>query len=162
MQKHNDAITTSGHSSLEKYTSHFIEMVVCERELATEQRLQHFDPPNSSGYHSLFFPFSLAAHLGAWGPSFCWDMVLIPASSLQLIRTSCRRGYIIIWRPPTSCERHNLHPVQPLDSQGHPLISSTGCTCYLHGCISSFDSLAWGNMQQESSGDDPLGIVKEV
>ncbi len=44
MQKHNDAITTSGHSSLEKYTSHFIERVVCERELETEQRLQHIDP----------------------------------------------------------------------------------------------------------------------
>ena len=35
-------------------------------------------------------------------------MVLIPASSFQLISTSCRRGYIIIWRAPTSCERHNF------------------------------------------------------
>ena len=32
----------------------------------------------------------------------------------------CRRGYIIIWRPPSSCERHNSHSIQPLDSQGHP------------------------------------------
>ena len=31
MEKHNDAITTSWHSSLEKYTSYFIERVVCER-----------------------------------------------------------------------------------------------------------------------------------
>ena len=30
MQKHNDIIKTSGHSSLEKYTSHFIERIVCE------------------------------------------------------------------------------------------------------------------------------------
>ena len=37
MQKHNDAMKTSGHRSLEKYTSHFIERVVCERELETEQ-----------------------------------------------------------------------------------------------------------------------------
>ena len=29
------------------------ESVVCERELETEQRLQHIEPPNSSGYHSL-------------------------------------------------------------------------------------------------------------
>ena len=36
MQKHNDAMKTSGHSSLEKYASHFIERVVCERELETE------------------------------------------------------------------------------------------------------------------------------
>ena len=39
-------------------------------------------PPNSSGYHSLFFPFSWAAQPAAWGPSLCWDIVLIPASSL--------------------------------------------------------------------------------
>ena len=81
-----NTIDTRGHSSLEKYTSHFIERVVCERELETEQRLQHIDsPPNSSGYHSLSFPFSWAAQPGTWGPSLCWDMVLIPASSLQLI-----------------------------------------------------------------------------
>ena len=59
---------------------------------------------------------------GVWGPSLCWDMVLIPASSLQLIWNSCRRGYIIIWHPPTSCERHNSHSIQPVDSQGYPLI----------------------------------------
>ena len=37
MQKHNGPMKTSGHSSLEKYTSHFIERVVCERELETEE-----------------------------------------------------------------------------------------------------------------------------
>ena len=37
-----NTIKTSGHSSLEKYTSHFIEM--CERELLTEQRLQILTP----------------------------------------------------------------------------------------------------------------------
>ena len=58
--------------------------------------------PNSSGYHSLSFPFSWAAQPGAWGPSLCWYMVLIPASYLRLIWTSCRRRYII-WFPPTSC-----------------------------------------------------------
>ena len=77
-------------------------------------------PPHSSGYHSLSFPFSWAAQLGAWGPSLCRDMVLIPASSLQLIWTSYHRGYIRIWHPPTSCERHNSHSIQPLDSQGRP------------------------------------------
>ena len=106
---------------------------------------------NSSGYHSLSFLFSWAAQPGAWGPRLCWDMVLIPASSLQLIWTSCRWGYIIIWRPPTSCERHNSHSIQPLDSQGHPLISLTRCTCYLHRCISYFDSWAGSevNMQHQ-------------
>ena len=37
--------------------------------------------------------------------------------------TSCRRGYIIIWRPSTSCERHNFAlNSTPLQSRS-PLIS---------------------------------------
>ena len=70
------------------------------------------------------------------------------------VLTSCAPGYIIFWRPPTSCERHNSHSIQPVDSQGYPPISSTGCTCYLHRCISYFDSSAGANMQQ-------LGIRKK-
>ena len=69
-------------------------------------------PPNSSGYYSLSFPFSWAAQPGAWGYILCLDMVLIPASSLQLIWTSCRWGYMIIWRPPT-CERHICTQFKP-------------------------------------------------
>ena len=114
-----NTITTSRHSSLEKYTSHFIERVVCENELETDQNCNILTN-HSSGHNSVFFLFSWAAQPGAWGTSLCWDMVDIPASSLQLIWTSCRRGYIIIWRPPTSCERHNSHSIQPLDSQGRP------------------------------------------
>ena len=117
-------------------TSHFFERIVCERELETEQNCNILTPPNSSGYNSISFPFSWAAQPGAWGPSLCWDMVLIPPSSLQLIWTSCRQGYIIIWRPPTSCKRLNSHLIQPVDSQGYPPISLTGYTCYLHRCIS--------------------------
>ena len=46
VRKHNDdTIKTSGHSSLEKYTSHFTRKGYCVRgELETEQRLQHIDP----------------------------------------------------------------------------------------------------------------------
>ena len=112
MQKHNDDTTTSGHSSLEKYTSHFIEMVVCERELKTEQRLQHIDHLPTLLAITAFYPVLLGCSTGG--------LVLIPASSLQPIWTSCRRGYIIIWHPPTPCERHNSHSIQPLDSQSHP------------------------------------------
>ena len=75
-------------------------------ELETEENCNILTPTNSSGYSNISFPFSWAAQPGAWGPSLCWDIVLIPASSLQLIWTSCHRGYIIIWCPPTSCERH--------------------------------------------------------
>ena len=51
----------------------------------------------------LFWPSSISPGLLNWGPSLCWDMVLIPASSLQLIDFLSHPGYIIIWRPPTSC-----------------------------------------------------------
>ena len=101
-----NTIKTSGLTSLEKYTSHFIETVECESELETEQRLQHIqhiDPPQLFLLSQPFFPLSWPAQ--PVGGSLCWDMVLIPASSLQLIWTSCRRDYIIIWHPPTF-ERH--------------------------------------------------------
>ena len=112
----------SRHSSLEKYTSHFIRKFErwCVRGSWRPNKDYDILTPQLFCYHCLSFPFSWAAKPGAWGPSSCWDMVLIPASSLQLIWTSCRRGYIIIWHPPTSCERHNSHSIQPVNSQGRP------------------------------------------
>ena len=116
MQKRNDAIKTSRHNSFEKNIPLTLFVMVgkgyerfflCERWVGDCTELRHIDP-HSSGYDSISFRFSWAAQPGGWGPSLCWDMVLIPASSLQLIWTSCRRGYIIIWHPPTSCERHNF------------------------------------------------------
>ena len=47
----------------------------------------------------------------------------IPASSLQLTWTSCRRGYKIIWRPPTSCECHNFALNSNPQQSRSPLIS---------------------------------------
>ena len=87
---------------------------ICTPHTLTHLQLQINEIPSVS------LPFSWAAQPGAWGPSLCWDMVLIPPSSLQLIWTSRRWGYIIIWHPPTSCERHNSLSIQPLDSQCHP------------------------------------------
>ena len=127
MQKYIHTIKTSGHSSLEKYTSHFIESVrkdyevyYCVRGELENEKNCNILTPHSYGHNSVSFPFSWAAQPGAWGPSLCWDIVLIPASSLQLIWTSCRRNYMIIWRQPPSCKRYNSHSVQPLDGQGRP------------------------------------------
>ena len=111
--------------------------IIYERWVGDWTELQHIDP-HSSGHSSISFPFSWAAQPGAWGPSLYFDIVLNPVSSLQLIWTSCHQGYIIIWHPPTSCERHictqfNLSIVKVIPD---PLISSTGCTYYLHRCIS--------------------------
>ena len=42
----------------------------------------------------------------------------------------------------------HLHPIQPVHSQGYTLISSTGCTCYLHRCISYLTARPSVNMLQ--------------
>ena len=123
MQKHNDAITTSGDSSLEKYTPHFIERVVCERELETKQRLQHIEPPTFPAITAFLSCSPGLLNRGPGRGRLCWDIVLIPGSCLQLIWTSCRRGYMIIWHPPTSCERHNFALSSTPRQSRSPLIS---------------------------------------
>ena len=99
-------IRTNGHSSLEKYTSHFIRKGCVWVVSWRLNRTATYWPPNCSGYNSISFPFFWTAQPGVWGPSLSWDMVLIPASSPQLIWPPVTPGYIIIWHPPTSCEHH--------------------------------------------------------
>ena len=113
-------------------------------------KLQHIDP-HSYGHNSVSFPFSWAAQPGAQP---LWDMFLIPATSLQLVwsptdLTSCLHpGYIIIRHPPSPCGCHKSHSFNPSTVKVISWYSSTGCTCYLHRCISYFDSLAGVNMLQ--------------
>ena len=64
MLKHNDTITTSGQSSLEKYTSRFIERVVCERELETEPNCNILTPPQLFWLLQPFFPVLLDCSTG--------------------------------------------------------------------------------------------------
>ena len=84
---------------LEKYTSHFIERVVCERELEAEQNCNILTP-HRYGHNHVSFPFSWAAQLGAWGPT------LLGAGFLYRILsptdwTSCAPSYIIVRRSPS-------------------------------------------------------------
>ena len=66
MQKHNDnTINTRGHSSLEKYTSHFIERVVCERWVGDRTELQHIKPPTLLATAAFL---SRSPGLHNWGP----------------------------------------------------------------------------------------------
>ena len=58
-------ITASEDTSLEKYASHFIERVVCERELETEQNCNTLTPTLMA--ISFSFPFSCAAQPEARG-----------------------------------------------------------------------------------------------
>ena len=97
--------------------------IICERWVGDWTEQQHIDPAQLFWLLQHFFPSSWVAQPRAWGPSLSWDTVLIPASSLQLIWTSCRRGYIIICRPPTSCERHNFALNSTPRQSRSPLIS---------------------------------------
>ena len=139
LRRHNK---DEGNSSLEKYTSYFIRKgFVWERWVGDRRKTATYWPSKLFWLSQPFFPVLPGCSTGDLAPSLCWDMVLIPASSLQQIWTSCRRGYIIIRRPPTSCERHICIQFNPSTVKGIP---STGCTCYLHRCISYFDSSGRG------------------
>ena len=67
---------------LEKYTSHFIERVVCERELENEQNCNILTSTLMA--ISVSFPFSWAAQPEARGPSSMLGAVFSTASFLQL------------------------------------------------------------------------------
>ena len=56
--------------------------------------------------------------------------------------TTCAPSYIIVQSPPSFCGRHQSHSFNPSTVKGKFWYSSTGCTCYLHRCISYFDSPA--------------------
>ena len=137
------------HSSLEKYTSHFIERVVCERELETEQNCNILTP-TLLAITALLSRFPGLLNRGPGGQPL-WVLVFSTASFLQLVWSlNCALSYIIVQRPPSSCGRHKSHSFNPSTVKVIFWYSSTGCTCYLHRCISYFDSLAGSeaNIQQ--------------
>ena len=128
-----NTIKTSGDGSLEKYTSHFIERIVCEKWVGDKTDLQHIDP-QLVWLSQPFFPVLLLCSTGGLGAQpLCWELVitarsgtLTSSSELQLPDFLSHPGYIIVLRPLNSTRRQLRYP----------LISSTGCTCYLLRCIS--------------------------
>ena len=104
------------HSLLEKYTSHFTERVVCEKELETEQNCNILTPTLMA--ISVSFPFSWAAQPGAWGPTllgagFLYRILSPTGLVSKLTDFLSLSSYIIVQRPP-SCGRHNrTHSTRP-------------------------------------------------
>ena len=131
-------------------------------------KLQHIDP-HSYG-HQRFFPILLVCSTGGLGPSLSgcwfslpqlisnwsglqidwsgtWGLPLLGVGFLYRILSptgwiSCVLCYIIVQRPPSSSGRYKLHSFNPSTVKATLCFSSTGCTCYLHRCISYFDSPA--------------------
>ena len=109
-------------------------------EVGDRTELQHIDP-HSYGHNSVSFLFSCAAQPGAWGPSLsgCWFSLPHLISNWF---TSCAPSYIIVRHPPSSCGCHKSHSFNPSMVKVIFWYSSTGCTYYLHRCISYFVSPA--------------------
>ena len=59
-----------------------------------------------------------------------------PTHRLQLTQAVCGTRLYNCLTPTCFLWASNLHQIQPVHGQGDTLISSTGCTCYLHWCIS--------------------------
>ena len=168
MQNYNDDTIKTSNTVLKKNIPlTLFERVVCERELETEQNCNILTPtllaitafisrspellnrgpggPASLGAGFLYCILSLTrlipnSQLGAWG------LPLLGAGFLYRILSptdwiSCALSYIIVLRSP-SCRHHKLHLFNPSTVKVILCYSSTGCTCYLHWCISYFDSPA--------------------
>ena len=101
---------TNEHTSLEKYTSHFIrkgcERVMCERWVGDWTNCNILTP-SSFVFSSTSFSFCWAAQSGVLrahspllGAGSLYS-ILSPTHWHQLTRTVCRTGL----RPPASCER---------------------------------------------------------
>ena len=147
----------------------FLKVLLYERWVEDWTELQHIDP-HSYGHNSVSFSFSWAAQPGAWGPSFSGTW-----SSFQHLLSNClgfwtATAQLGAWGPPLLGAGSLYHILSPTNSnflctelycftptqfnlstvKVILLIPSTRCTCYLHWCISYFDSSAGVNMQQKN------------
>ena len=149
---------------------------MCERELETEQNWYILTPtlmattaflsrssgllnrgpggPASLGHgphSSIFSPTDLNFNcsIGGLECPLCWVLVFSTASYLQLPDFLSSPG-LYNCRTPTYLlvgVTNRIH-FNPSTVKVISWYSSTGCTCYLHRCISYFDSLARVNMLQ--------------
>ena len=129
---------TSEHTSLEKYTSHFIRKG-CKRVM----RERRFGDWTKTATYWPLVPLSLAVFLscsagllnrGPWGFISLLGLVLTASNCKKLtptIWTSCRTGLYHCLTFTCFLWASHLLRIQPVHSQGYPLISSTVCSCSL-------------------------------
>ena len=150
-----------------KGSKRLLKVLLCERWVGDWIELQHIDPhsaflsrssgllnrgpggqplwdkvliPASSLQLQLFNRGLRAPSTGCW---FSLPHLISNSSDLQLQLTSgLHPGNIIVRHLPSSCGRHKSHSFNPSTVKVISRYSSTGYTCYLHRCISYFDSLA--------------------
>ena len=112
-------------------------------------------------HSSIFSPTGLISicSIGAWGPPLLGAGFLyrIFSNWLNFLCTELYNSSM----PPSSCGRHKSLSFNPSTVNIIFWYSSTGCTCYLHRCISYFDSLARVNMQQNGGLCPSSGLQSE-
>ena len=142
-----NTIKTSGHSSLEKYTSHFIwksskglrKVLSVRGELETEQNCNILTPPQLFWIQQHFFRVLLGYSTRGLGAQPLLghgsdSSILSPTDlNFQLpgLYNNLTTTYFLRasqFAPSSTLRQSGLSP--------DPLISSTRCTCYLHRCIS--------------------------
>ena len=137
-----NTIKTSGHSSLEKYTSHFIERVrkgyegyYCVRgELETEQNCNILTPT------LMLITAFLSRSPGLLNRGPGSHSSIFSPTDLNFLSPGLYNNLTPIYflRAPQFRIQFNPSTIKVTPD----LISSTRCTCYLHWCISCFDCLA--------------------
>ena len=136
-----NTIRTSGHSSLEKYTSHFI-WKGCVWEVSWRQNRTATYWPPLLWLSQPFFHVLLSCSTGGLGAQP--PLELDPHSSIFAPTDPnflCTESYYCF--TPTQFKLSTVKVDPDL------LISSTRCTCYLHRSISSFDSLAGSEVSMQ-------------
>ena len=112
-----------------------------------------YRPPNSSCYHSLSFTFSWGCSTGGLGAQLftgSWfPFQHLSPTDLNFLSPGLYNNLTSTYFLQASQFRTQFNP-STVKVAPNLLISSTGCTYYLHRCISSFDSLAGSevNMQR--------------
>ena len=107
--------------------------------------------PHSYGHNSVSFPFSWAAQPGPGGPTSLGHgphSSIFSPTDLNFLSPGLYNNLMSTYFLRASQFRTQFNPsIVKVDPD--LLISSTGCTCYLHRCISSFDSLVGSDVTMQ-------------
>ena len=148
----------SGHSSLKKYTSHFIwkgskgllKILLCKRWVGDWTELQHIDS-HSYDHNSVSFPFSWLLNRGPRGPAFLGHgphSSFFSPTDLNFLLPGLYHNLTPTYFLRASQFRTQFNPSTVKVAPDLP-ISSNGFTSYLHRCISSFHSLAGSEVNMQ-------------
>ena len=114
---------------------------------------------STASYLQLVWSPTATAYSGTWGTTLLGAGFLYRILSSSDL-TSSALSYIIVQRSPSSCGRHKSHSFNPSMVKLIFWYSSTGCTCYLHRCISFFDSLAGAEFNIQQKGINIISLLE--